>query len=186
MKIQNGKIKLSKRDRQIGNFIVTSEDEHYKIQAINQHWGLRVAKDTVIGKLCSEGLSGDNYEGFGRIIAYLYTVSSTIGDMDSIKAIVDVISGAQKRQSIKNGNPSLVYSSAEELIDTVLGSLQANNVWLSEEDVVKVGDMLRINYEANRNTYNPAELEKISELASEEERLKHEEISRLAQQEEEK
>lgn len=50
MKRVNGRLKLEKRDRQVGNFVITDEENHYKVQDINGQINHRFGKRTMIGR----------------------------------------------------------------------------------------------------------------------------------------
>jgi hypothetical protein len=177
MEIKNGKIKLNKSDKRYGNFVITTEDNHYKIQSISKDWGLRVSKGSNIGKLINECISDTYRDALSRIISFLYIVSSTIVDVQTMQLIQMSYYSYHLRLKIKTGNPVCVYGSSKELIDDVLKNLSAFNIWLDKEEIIKLQEFFENNYKNHSEVYNPSIMNDNSDL--EEQKIIHEELDKL-------
>lgn len=177
MEIKNGKIKLNKRDKRYGNFIVTIEDNHYKIQSISKDWGLRVSKGSDIGKLINECINDTYRDALSRIISFLYIVSSTIVDVQTMQLIFMSYYSSYLRLKIKAGNPVCIYGSSKELINDVLKNLFAFNIFFNEDELIKVREFLENNYKNHLEAYNPSVINNNSDL--EEQKIIHEELDKL-------
>ena len=49
MKTKNGKIKLEKGDIRVGNFVLSVEEQHIKVQDLNKYFTLRFHKRMPVG-----------------------------------------------------------------------------------------------------------------------------------------
>ena len=106
MKIgKDGKLKLSKDERQIGNFIYKNEPEHIKICDINSQMTHRVAKHLNIGRMLEMALKEkqDNY--LANYAAMTWLFSNIVTDeqffMDIDKACVACINRHKEFYGIK-------------------------------------------------------------------------------------
>lgn len=72
---KDGKLKLSKDERQIGNFVYKNEPEHIKICDINSQMTHRVAKHLNIGRMLEMALKEkqDNYLANYAAMTWLYS-----------------------------------------------------------------------------------------------------------------
>lgn len=72
---KDGKLKLSKDERQVGNFIYKNEPEHIKICDINSQMTHRVAKHLNIGRMLEMALKEkqDNYLANYAAMTWLYS-----------------------------------------------------------------------------------------------------------------
>ena len=102
---KDGKLKLSKDERQIGNFIYKNEPEHIKICDINSQMTHRVAKHLNIGRMLEMALKEkhDNYLANYAAMTWLY--SSIVTDeqffLDIDKACVDCVNRHKEFYGIK-------------------------------------------------------------------------------------
>lgn len=80
MKVQNGKLKLGKNDIQLGNFILSKEKEHYKMQDINGYWSTRISHNYSMYTLIEECVKAKNMDYLQTIIMMLYCLSCSALD----------------------------------------------------------------------------------------------------------
>ena len=127
---KEGKLKLAKNERQIGNFIFKNEDEYVKICDINSQVTHRVSKGVHIGYMLEQALKErqDNYLHSYASLVYLF--SNVITDeqffADINKVCVDCVNrhkefyGIEEDITIEKDNEIIeeareVYEAIEEL-----------------------------------------------------------------------
>ena len=102
---KDGKLKLSKDERQVGNFVYKNEPEYIKICDINSQMTHRVAKHLNIGRMLEMALKEkqDNYLANYAAMTWLY--SSIVTDeqffLDIDKACVDCVNRHKEFYGIK-------------------------------------------------------------------------------------
>ena len=102
---KDGKLKLSKGERQIGNFVWKNEAEHNKITDINSNLSHRVSKTLNIGRLLEMALKErhDNY--LGNYASMVWLFSNIVTDeqffLDIDKACVDCVNRHKEFYGIK-------------------------------------------------------------------------------------
>lgn len=102
---KDGKLKLSKDERQIGNFIYKNEPEYIKICDINSQMTHRVAKHLNIGRMLEMALKEkqDNY--LANYAAMTWLFSNIVTDeqffLDIDKACVDCVNRHKEFYGIK-------------------------------------------------------------------------------------
>jgi hypothetical protein len=77
---KDGKLKLSKDERQIGNFIFKNEAEHVKISDINSQMTHRISKSLNIGKMIEMGLNDKQDVWLSNYAALTWLYSNIITD----------------------------------------------------------------------------------------------------------
>ena len=112
MKTGKGKLKLSSDDVRVGNFVIHTEKEHYKIRDINSVFSFRCANFTPIGQLFKAAIlnmkSGDkNSENFIHdYCAVMYNVLSVAPDYeflsDAQKCALDCLNRHKDLYGIKD------------------------------------------------------------------------------------
>lgn len=112
MKTSKGKVKLERGDVRVGNFVIHTENEHYKIQDINSVFSVRASIITPIGQLIKAALvnlkGGDeNSERFLHdYCAVFYNVLSVAPDYEFLtdiqKASVDCLNRHKDMYGIKD------------------------------------------------------------------------------------
>lgn len=127
---KDGKLKLTKGERQIGNFIFKKEDNHIKITDINSNLSHRVAKAMNIGIMLEMGLKNKHDEWLHNYAAMLWNFSTIVTDeqffLDIDKACTDCayrhkeFYGIKEDISIEEDKEILkeseeVYNAVEEL-----------------------------------------------------------------------
>lgn len=80
MKVKDGKLSLSKNDVRVGNFVVSKEKQHYKMQDINGYWSTRVSYHYAMYLLIEECIKAKNMEYLETIVKMLYALSVTPPD----------------------------------------------------------------------------------------------------------
>ena len=106
MKIgKDGKLKLSKDERQIGNFIYKNEPEHIKICDINSQMTHRVAKHLNIGRMLEMALKEKQDNWLANYAAMTWIYSNIVTDeqffLDIDKACVDCVNRHKEFYGIK-------------------------------------------------------------------------------------
>lgn len=102
---KEGKLKLSKDERQIGNFVIKNESEYVKICDINSQMTHRVSKHLNIGRMLEMALKEkqDNYLANYAAMTWLY--SNIVTDeqffMDIDKACVACVNRHKEFYGIK-------------------------------------------------------------------------------------
>ena len=123
---KDGKLKLSKDERQIGNFIFKNEPEYIKISDINSAMTHRVSKHLNIGRLLEMALKerSDNYLANYASMTWLY--SNIVTDeqffMDINKACVDCVERHKEFYGIKD---DIAPETDKEILDEVQGVQEA-------------------------------------------------------------
>lgn len=96
MKIkENGTIKLEKNDTRIGNFVLTIEENHVKVQDINQCFSLRFLKRMPTG-IWLENLAQQGEEGRDSIKTYIAVMWSVLSVAPDNEYMKDLITAAQE------------------------------------------------------------------------------------------
>lgn len=102
---KDGKLKLSKDERQIGNFIWKNEAEHIKICDINSQMTHRVAKHLNIGRMLEMALKERKDQYLANYAAMTWLFSNIVTDeqffLDIDKACVDCVNRHKEFYGIK-------------------------------------------------------------------------------------
>ena len=102
---KDGKLKLSKDERQIGNFIWKNEPEHIKICDINSQMTHRVAKHLNIGRMLEMALKERKDQYLANYAAMTWLFSNIVTDeqffLDIDKACVDCVNRHKDFYGIK-------------------------------------------------------------------------------------
>lgn len=120
------KLKLTKGERQIGNFIFKNEPEYIKISDINSAMTHRVSKHLNIGRLLEMALKerSDNYLANYASMTWLY--SNIVTDeqffMDINKACVDCVERHKEFYGIKD---DITPEQDKEILNEVQGAQEA-------------------------------------------------------------
>jgi hypothetical protein len=123
---KEGRLKLAKGERQIGNFIYKDEPEYIKISDINSAMTHRVSKHLNIGRLLEMALKerSDNYLANYASMTWLY--SNIVTDeqffMDINKACVDCVERHKEFYGIKD---DIAPETDKEILDEVQGAQEA-------------------------------------------------------------
>ena len=103
---KDGKMKLSKDERQIGNFIYKNEPEHIKICDINSQMTHRVAKHLNIGRMLEMALKERKDNWLENYASMLWLFSNIVTDeqffLDIDKACVDCVNRHKDFYGIKD------------------------------------------------------------------------------------
>lgn len=102
---KDGKLKLSKDERQIGNFVWKNEENHIKICDINSAMTHRISKDLNIGRMMETALKDRQDNWLGNYAAMVWLFSNIVTDeqffLDIDKACVDCVNRHKKFYGIK-------------------------------------------------------------------------------------
>lgn len=102
---KDGKLKLSKGERQIGNFVWKNEAEHIKITDINSNLSHRVSKTLNVGRMLEMALKEKHDSYLGNYAAMVWLFSNIVTDeqffLDIDKACVDCVNRHKEFYDIK-------------------------------------------------------------------------------------
>lgn len=102
---KDGKLKLSKDERQIGNFVFKNEAEHIKITDINSNLSHRVAKALNIGRMLEMALKDKQNTWLHNYASMMWNFSNIVTDeqffLDIDKACVDCVNRHKEFYGIK-------------------------------------------------------------------------------------
>lgn len=84
---KDGKLKLSKDERQVGNFVYKNEPEHIKICDINSQMTHRVGKHLNIGRFLEMGLKEKDDNSLTNYATLLWLFSNILPDVEFVKDI---------------------------------------------------------------------------------------------------
>jgi hypothetical protein len=84
---KDGKLKLSKDERQIGNFVFKNEPEYIKICDINSQITHRVAKHLNIGRFLEMGLKEKDDNSLANYATLLWLFSNILPDVEFVNDI---------------------------------------------------------------------------------------------------
>ena len=102
---KDGKLKLSKNERQIGNFIYKDEAEHIKISDINSMITHRVSKHLNIGRMLEMAFKERKDVYLGNYAAMLWNFSNIVTDeqffMDMDRVCVTCVNRHKEFYGIK-------------------------------------------------------------------------------------
>lgn len=97
MKVIDGKLKLDRRDTRVGNFVITDEKGHYKVQDINGLVAHRFRKETLIGRSVAVMLSGDSGKFLSTWIGVMSLVFSVVPDAEYLKDLYEASTACLER-----------------------------------------------------------------------------------------
>ena len=124
---KDGKLKLSKNERQYGNFIVKNEEEFVKITDINGNLSHRVSKHLNMGKMLEIGIKEKHIEWLHNYAALVWGFSNVVTDdkffLDIDKACADCINRHPEIYGIKKDiaqeEDSEILKEAEEVYNAI-------------------------------------------------------------------
>lgn len=95
MKTKNGRIKLEKGDIRVGNFVLSVEDQHIKVQDLNKFFTLRINKRMPVG-IWLDSLIKRGDEGRDSIKTYISVLWSVLSVVPDNEYMQDLIKAAQE------------------------------------------------------------------------------------------
>ena len=114
MKIAKGKLKLSSSDTKIGEFVITNEAEHVKIQATSGFWSMRYHQSTPFARFIETGLQNKQTEALHNIISVLYYATTLVPDVEYLKQVQNSCIDYYERNKEMLGVPAV--SDAEDKV----------------------------------------------------------------------
>ena len=117
MKVRIGKIKLDPNERRVGNFVLRDEESHVKVMDINQIFTHRASKRTPVGAFLKHAFDdladGQTHDGIARWLAVIFTVFSTIPDVEFLSGVFDASKACMERHPEAYGMPATAGTDAE-------------------------------------------------------------------------
>lgn len=101
MKTKDGKLKLGKNDTQVGNFVVSKEKMHYKMQDINGYWSMRVGFLHPMYMLIEECAKAKNMEYMEAITKIMYAIGTTPPDVQMLEDMYKAYNGLVERMKTR-------------------------------------------------------------------------------------
>ncbi|MFA6718629.1 MAG: hypothetical protein WCS15_06085 [Prevotella sp.] len=116
MKIKNGKLKLSKNDRRVGNFVFTEEDNFIKIQDINGIVSHRISRKIVKGQFL-EALLKESAEGTKlNYCTVMFNILGVIPDMQFYDEVIKSCNSCVERHKEMYGVKSDIDKAEDDSI----------------------------------------------------------------------
>lgn len=101
MKVKDGKLSLGKSDLRVGNFVLSKEKMHYKMQDINGYWSTRVAFMHPMYMLLEECVKAGNKGYIEMVAKILYAISTTPPDVKMLEDMYNAYSALVERMKEK-------------------------------------------------------------------------------------
>ena len=131
MKVENnGKLRLHRGERRIGNFVFKNESEHIKITDINSNLSHRISKTLNVGRMLEIAFKERHEQYLGNYAAMVWLFSNIVTDeqffLDIDKACMDCVGRHKEFYGIKEDitpaeddeileEAKAVYEAVEEL-----------------------------------------------------------------------
>lgn len=120
MQILQGKIKLDKGEKRVGNFVIKNEDAHIKIQDINALFSHRVSKGIAAGQflmMLYEKFEGDDAirSTLANYVAFIWSISCCIPDADFLKDAYEITKACMERHPELYGQPATPQDDAADM-----------------------------------------------------------------------
>jgi hypothetical protein len=123
---KDGKLKLSKDERQIGNFVFKNEAEYIKISDINSNMTHRVSKSLNIGRMLEMALKEKNTNWLHNYAAMTWNFSNIVTDeqffLDIDKACVGCVNRHKEFYGITE---DITADADKEILDDVKKTQEA-------------------------------------------------------------
>lgn len=124
---KDGKLKLAKNERQIGNFILKNEEHYMKVTDINSQMSHRVSKLLNIGRFLEMAYKEKANENIHTYMALLWMFSNVIPDVEFAKDINNACVACINRhkefygikEDISTEEDAEILREAEETYDAV-------------------------------------------------------------------
>lgn len=102
MRLRDGKVRLDRCERRIGNFVIRDEETHVKVMDINQVFTHRASKRTPVGaflKACFDSLDTEEStgKGLGNWLAVIFTAFSVVPDVEWLTAVMEASEACMRR-----------------------------------------------------------------------------------------
>lgn len=86
----NGEIKLGQNETRLGEFVVSKENAHYKVQTISGNWSMSIGENTAMYNMIKMSLGANETKLLHGWITVMYNVSLVVPDPELLTAINDV------------------------------------------------------------------------------------------------
>lgn len=97
MKVKDGKLSLGKNDIRVGNFVISKEKQHYKMQDINGYWSMRVSYNYAMYILIEECINARNHAYLETITKMLYALGVTPPDKQMLEDMYNAYGALMER-----------------------------------------------------------------------------------------
>lgn len=97
MKAKDNKVVLGKNDTRIGNFVITKEKNHYKLQDVGGFWSLRISRFLACYTLIEECLKSGNKDYLEALTKLFYAVTVTPPDTKMMEDMFNAYSSYMER-----------------------------------------------------------------------------------------
>lgn len=123
---KDGKFKLAKNEKQVGNFIIKNEDLYVKIHDINSAITHRVGKHLNVGRILEMAFKQNDTNGLHNYASLVWLFSNIAPDqeffMDINKACVNC---ANRHKELYNLKEDLTIEEDKEILDDVKATTEA-------------------------------------------------------------
>lgn len=140
MKVRNGKLRLDPNEKRVGNFVLRDEAAHVKVMDINQVFTHRASKRTPVGLFLKDAFDalddGQTHDGISKWLAVIFTVFSTIPDVEFLSDVFDASRACMERHPEAYGMP--VEAGTDE--ENAEAEAEMKEMAEFEEDLKKMTD----------------------------------------------
>ena len=106
MKKKDGKVVLGKNDTRIGNFVITKEEHHYKMQDVAGFWSFRVGRFLGTFTLIDECVKNRNIAYLEAMCKMFYAITTTPPDTDMFADMLNAYNNLLDRMRQAMPTPS--------------------------------------------------------------------------------
>ena len=104
---KDGKLKLSKDERQVGSFVYKNEAEYIKICDINSQMTHRVGKHLNIGRFLEMGLKEKDDNSLTNYATLLWLFSNILPDVEFVKDINKDITPEEDKEILQEAKETI-------------------------------------------------------------------------------
>lgn len=127
MKVKNGKVKLEKGDRRVGNFVYSREKAHVKLQDIGGLFSFRVSDGLLAGRMMMEVLDDGGEAFLGNYAAVMYNTICCVPDVEFLTALQTAVRDCLNRHKD-------LYGLKDDLTDDEDAKILKEEVELAEAE----------------------------------------------------
>lgn len=97
MKVKENKVVLGKNDTRIGNFVLSKEKHHFKLQDVGGFWSVRISRFLACYSLIEECMKNGNTEYLEAMTKLFYAVTTTPPDPKMMEDMFNAYSALMER-----------------------------------------------------------------------------------------
>lgn len=126
MKSKNGKVVLGKNDTRIGNFVITKETNHYKLQDVGGFWSIRISQFLMGYTVIDECIKSGSMEYLEALVKVYYAVTTTPPDTTMMSDMFTAYSALIDRMREKI--PQVSEQEQQQILDDMEKSMKNKDI----------------------------------------------------------